>query len=208
MLPIVRAHQFLVADAFLATAQSVEARGLLASSADGGGTAMLETAWHLLRQAAFGIGHWIETGYAQRPAVMVGLAGILLLPLLMIIGAVLYRKPAAWVVPSAEAIPDFGGFAAARIELEDQRSIVLPARRDFLQIGRQEDNDICIDDVSVQRYHAVIERADELGFIITDISGGDGNGLRINGQPCMTALLANGDTVEIGKARMRFATAA
>ena len=212
MHPTVPAFPFLAAAAIMAFAGGVEARDVVDTAVLAGGS-VVDTAVQAAHKAAFVAARWIETGYAKRPAVMVGLAGVLLLPVLMIVGAVLYRKRMPLVAPSEAAMPeaampDFGGLSAARIELDGAGCIALPAGRDFLQIGRLEDNDICIDDMSVQRYHAVIERADQLGFIITDISGTDGNGLRINGQPCQTALLANGDTVEIGKARMRFATAA
>jgi pSer/pThr/pTyr-binding forkhead associated (FHA) protein len=59
----------------------------------------------------------------------------------------------------------------------------------------------------VHRYHAVIERTPEEAFIITDVSGKDGNGMRINGERKAKGQLADGDLIELGRAKLRFENA-
>src|SRR5262245_15120258 len=70
---------------------------------------------------------------------------------------------------------------------------------DVIRIGRQGDNDIRLADRSVHRHHAVIERTSDDTFTIKDISGQDGSGIRINGEPTAEARLADGDVIELGR---------
>jgi len=83
----------------------------------------------------------------------------------------------------------------------------MPLAGQVIRIGRHEDNDIRLTDSSVHRHHAVIERTPEEAFVIIDISGKDGNGVRINGTRTAQAQLADGDVIELGRARMKFETA-
>lgn len=152
---------------------------------------------------------WAEAGYRRRPAVMIGLAGLVALPVIALIGLVLHRflaRPAAIVslaVAPVEELPRL-----AWLELDDRIERPVAIRRELVQIGRESDNDVCLDDSTVHRYHAVIERSGEFGFVITDVSGPRGNGMRINGALTSRARLEHGDVVELGKARLKFATAA
>ncbi len=205
MLSTARAKSLLVAAAAaisLAAAGDARAAGQATWYEDG-----IERVTAITAEGGRQFVRWVEAGYARRPAVMIGLAGVLLLPPLMLVGALLYRRSAK---PARAAPLDDGGHAPADalIEIEGASSVVLPAGRALVQIGRQDDNDICIADESVQRYHAVIVRTGDDGFTITDVSGLEGAGLRVNGEPRASAVLANGDTVELGRTRMRFATAA
>ena len=74
----------------------------------------------------------------------------------------------------------------------------------LIRIGRNEDNDVRLADRSVHRYHAVIERTPEETFVITDLSGTAGNGIRINGERTAKARLADGDVIELGRAKLKF----
>ena len=151
---------------------------------------------------------WVVAGYARRPLLMIGLAGVLLLPPLVIAGRMVYRRRPRRALPQHRHHDDQGFPSNAWVEIDGNMRIWLPAGRDFLQIGRERDNDICLEDDSVHRYHAIIERARGLGFTITDIGGPDGNGLSVNGARLATSLLADGDTIELGCSKLRFATAA
>jgi hypothetical protein len=77
----------------------------------------------------------------------------------------------------------------------------------LIRIGRHEDNDIRLPDRSVHRHHAVIERTADEAFVIADVSGKDGSGVRVNGAPTARARLADGDVIELGRARLRFENA-
>ena len=70
-------------------------------------------------------------------------------------------------------------------------------------IGRQPDSDIFLDDVTVSRRHAEF-RLDTDEFHVVDV--GSLNGTYVNREPVDSAVLANGDEVQIGKFRLVFLT--
>ena len=75
--------------------------------------------------------------------------------------------------------------------------------RDVTTAGRHPDSDIFLDDVTVSRRHAEFRR--EGGeFVVIDV--GSLNGTYVNREPVDTAVLANGDEVQIGKFRLVFLT--
>jgi hypothetical protein len=90
----------------------------------------------------------------------------------------------------------------AWLSLEDAKTVPLAGQ--VIRIGRDRENDIRLPDASVHRYHAVIEHTPEEAFVITDLSGKDGNGLRVNGKKLIRAELADGDLIELGRTRLRF----
>jgi hypothetical protein len=112
-------------------------------------------------------------------------------------GALLKETPAA-----VSAWP-----SQAWLTVEGRASDTMPLNGQVIRIGRHEDNDIRLADRSVHRHHAVIERTAEEVFVITDVTGKDGNGVRVNGERTPRARLADGDVIELGRARLRFETA-
>jgi pSer/pThr/pTyr-binding forkhead associated (FHA) protein len=70
---------------------------------------------------------------------------------------------------------------------------------DRVSVGRSEESDILLDDVTVSRRHARFERS-ETGFRVVDL--GSLNGTYVNRTPVETAELADADEVQIGKYRM------
>ena len=75
--------------------------------------------------------------------------------------------------------------------------------RDTTSAGRHPDSDIFLDDVTVSRRHAEF-RSDAGEFVVVDV--GSLNGTYVNREPVDTAVLANGDEVQIGKFRLVFLT--
>jgi pSer/pThr/pTyr-binding forkhead associated (FHA) protein len=69
--------------------------------------------------------------------------------------------------------------------------------------GRHPDSDIFLDDVTVSRRHAEFRR-DGGEFVVVDV--GSLNGTYVNREPVDTAVLGNGDEVQIGKFRLIFLT--
>jgi pSer/pThr/pTyr-binding forkhead associated (FHA) protein len=69
--------------------------------------------------------------------------------------------------------------------------------------GRHPDSDIFLDDVTVSRRHAEF-RQEEDDFQVVDV--GSLNGTYVNREPVDSAVLANGDEVQIGKFRLVFLT--
>lgn len=70
--------------------------------------------------------------------------------------------------------------------------------------GRHPDSDIFLDDVTVSRRHAEFRKTDD-SFEVVDV--GSLNGTYVNREPKNSAVLANGDEVQIGKFRLVFLSA-
>lgn len=160
-----------------------------------------------LERALGDVSRWVADGYRRRPVIMIGLAGLALLPLLAVLGLLIQRRVAIEPDPVTAPHMDDAAPRPAWIKVGGT-PVEMPADREVLMIGRQDDNDICIEDNTVHRYHALIERTRDAGFFIVDMSGPDGNGVRVNGERRLKSCLNNGDVVELGRARLEFATAA
>ena len=161
----------------------------------------------------------IMGGYRVAPALMLGLAMLLAIPLMA-----LASRIGVWSQRSSESTrrfrrrvklfeqdvsaeitgdaPQLPGHAY--LEVVGSRGARFTILRDMLRIGREEDNDIRIPSGAVHRYHAAIHRVDIGAYRITDLSGIEGNGVVVNGQPCADARLYDGDMIELGPGRLRF----
>lgn len=69
------------------------------------------------------------------------------------------------------------------------------------RLGRHPDSEISLDDITVSRRHAQIERMPE-GYIVSD--AGSLNGTYVNQERVERKLLRHGDEVQIGKFRLVF----
>ncbi len=68
-------------------------------------------------------------------------------------------------------------------------------------LGRHPDSEISLDDITVSRRHAVIERTPE-GYVVTD--AGSLNGTYVNQDRIDKLVLRHGDELQIGKFRLVF----
>ncbi|NJM34954.1 MAG: VWA domain-containing protein [Rhodomicrobium sp.] len=80
----------------------------------------------------------------------------------------------------------------------------IPLNQTGMRIGRHEDNDIRFDASTVHRRHAVVHMTPQRDFIITDLSGTDGNGVQVNSVRVERAELKDGDIVQLGEVRVKF----
>ncbi len=76
---------------------------------------------------------------------------------------------------------------------------------DVTPVGRNPDSDVFLDDITVSRAHATIERRDGDGFFVRD--GGSLNGTYVNGEQVDETKLATGDEVQIGMFKLVFFSA-
>jgi hypothetical protein len=166
----------------------------------------------------------IVTAYEKAPVLVVVLSALLVLPMVALASYVLRaagllaresrRQPDYYAEPLAEEPeaeveqPPRPTQAWLSVESEGEAAGRHPILGEMMRIGRHPDNEIWLTDSSVHSYHAVIQRTDDAGFVITDMSGQEGNGVRINGTRRARSALANGDVIELGKARITFAMAA
>ena len=169
----------------------------------------------------------VEAGYQRAPALMLVLSALLVLPAVALVSFILQRSGrrkanrAALRAAERRAQADGGDWtreglsgttipawpSQAWLTIEGGRIGTVPLAGQTIRIGRHEDNDIRLADSSVHRYHAVIQRTDEEGFVITDVSGKEGNGVRINGERAAQAQLVDGDLIELGRAKLKFENA-
>ncbi|MDH3381035.1 MAG: FHA domain-containing protein [Gammaproteobacteria bacterium] len=70
------------------------------------------------------------------------------------------------------------------------------------RIGRHANNNICIKDRSISRFHAEVIRNGVGTFTLID--RGSRNGVRVGNRPVTSAVLRDGEFVEIGDVRLRF----
>jgi pSer/pThr/pTyr-binding forkhead associated (FHA) protein len=69
-------------------------------------------------------------------------------------------------------------------------------------IGRSPENDVFLDDVTVSRKHAVLDRREDGMFFVRDV--GSLNGTYVNGEQVEQTTLASGDEVQIGMFKLAF----
>jgi hypothetical protein len=76
-----------------------------------------------------------------------------------------------------------------------------PIGSDRMGIGRAPNADVFLDDITVSREHAVLDRRDD-GLHLSD--SGSLNGTYVNRQRIESVRLADGDEVQIGKYRLTY----
>jgi hypothetical protein len=193
--------------------QAQQIAGLRAQLAD---TSLQETMILAVRQAV-GV---IVAGYDKAPLLVSILSALLVLPAVALAsstwrGARRLAKRQASRRPTTTEDTTRGPRpgsnvpawpAQAWLSVEGEATGAHPFAGEMIRIGRHPDNEIWLTDTSVHRYHAVIHRTEDADFFITDLSGHEGNGVRINGTRRAQSPLANGDIIELGKARITFAT--
>lgn len=175
--------------------------------------------------ASFGqVRSLIETGYQRAPVLIIVLSALLLLPLVALASFFVQRaarrkseraaidaisrkaESAQWPgeMPAGVSRSIPVRLHEAWLVIGESGDQTLPLGLQVTRIGRQLDNDIRLVDPSVHRYHAVIERTSGDEFVITDLSGKEGNGVRINGERQEKAHLVDGDVIELGRTRLKF----
>lgn len=128
------------------------------------------------------------------------LPAVLLLALAAIVAATARsRRPSAPPSPgepvSRSAVP--------YILVPDDNNRRIPIDQPVWRIGRSRDNDLTLTDPSVSREHCAIHRHPDGRFQIRDL--GSMNGVFVNDKKVRACELADGDTLEVGDVRLRFA---
>jgi hypothetical protein len=158
----------------------------------------------------------IQGAYLRAPTLVLALTALLILPTVAVISVATravrrYRSRRAARRDTetdgiAGDIPDAAGLpmrSQAWVTVAGVGTVALVGQ--VARIGRHRDNDIRLADRSVHRRHAVIERTSDEAFHIIDVSDKDG-GVRVNGQRTERVQLADGDVIELGRAKLKFET--
>jgi FHA domain len=167
---------------------------------------------------------WVVASYERAPALLLGLAALLAVPPLVMAGVVLNRRGAA-VAGGDMTQMQTQMVAKRRLKPERRQGVTEGPRwpteawieiegagdkarhgigRTIVRIGRDGDNDICLNEMTVHRYHAAVHRTDDADFVITDLSSEGGNGVKVNGKAVAEVRLEDGDLIELGLARLKF----
>jgi len=171
----------------------------------------------------------LQSGYERAPALVIALGAFVVLPAVALVSYLVQMtagrrarhaaiRAAQLRADDAEPTTDMPTDAdmplspplwghEAWLTVEGSGAGTLPLDSRLIRIGRHQDNDVRLPDTTVHRYHAVIERTPEEAFVITDLSGKDGNGLRINGERLPRAQLIDGDVIELGRTKLKFESA-
>ena len=163
---------------------------------------------------------WLTDTFNQAPALIMVLAVLVALPPLALAGMMMRRQrrsPDSTVLLSRSSARGPSGLRSgitARTEVSawpteawvelagsGQRHVI---GRAMLRIGREADNDICLSEKTVHRYHAVIRRTTDGEVVVTDLSGAEGNGVLINGARIGEGRLRKGDVIGVGEVKLRF----
>ncbi len=166
--------------------------------------------------------YWAIENYNRTPALMVGLAALLLLPPLALASGLITwmalprpgRAPAGGEpnavspVPKHRTTPDHPSNMAwpreAWLTFEQYPGLYRSIPRELLSIGRGEDNDLVLDAATVHRYHAIIQRTPDALFLIKDLGGPGGNGVVVNDERVTEAHLLDADRIRLGAVTLVF----
>ena len=152
---------------------------------------------------------WLQMKYAEAPALVLGLAFALALPVIATTGALVRHmlnhshQPHSAILPTVRTRPISSWRQSAYLEVSDDENY--PINQGIVRIGRESDNDLRLSHPTVHRYHAVLERTPDAEFMISYIGDPDLEGLRINGQAAHRQRLRGGEELEIGAIKLRFA---
>jgi len=130
-------------------------------------------------------------------------AFVILIILTLIILAVTYQQlkvpRSASNKAAANAYKPF-----AYLVVQDESGIRYPITNTTWRIGRTKDNELVLNDKSVSRRHAEIQRYSNGHFVIYDVDSL--NGVFVNSEQVKKKKLQEGDIVEIGDIYLRFTT--
>ena len=169
-----------------------------------------------VRDPAAGLLNWVGTNYAKAPALVLGLGVALAIPAIATTGALLRallrpsRRRPPTVIASGEqhTRPASAWRQRAWLERADNVGARYRIAKGIMRIGRETDNDLCLMEPTVHRYHAILERTPEAEYYITYIGDPDLDGLRIDGRAARRQRLRGGEILEIGAIKLRFAMGA
>ncbi|MEI8240075.1 MAG: FHA domain-containing protein [Actinomycetota bacterium] len=98
-------------------------------------------------------------------------------------------------------ISDLPSEASLVVRNGPQAGAALSLAASLTRLGRHPDSEISLDDITVSRRHAEVERTPQ-GYVVRD--AGSLNGTYVNQQRIDEVLLQQGDEVQVGKFRLVF----
>ena len=130
----------------------------------------------------------------------VPIALIILIILTLITLVLIYKKPAAKVQEKSFVPDNFKPYAY--LITQDEKAKRYPIIRTTWRIGRSRDNEMVLEDNSVSRRHAEIQRYSNGKFVLFDLDSS--NGVYVNEKKIKKQKLEENDIIEIGDVFLRF----
>jgi len=93
------------------------------------------------------------------------------------------------------------GVASLVVRSGPQAGATFALREEVTRLGRHPDSEIILDDITVSRRHAEVQRSG-VEYVVTDV--GSLNGTYVNQERMDRAVLRNGDELQVGKFRLVF----
>lgn len=154
---------------------------------------------------------WARNKYHESPALMFGVAVALAVPVLALSGVLLRtlsaQRRAELGLPAERTVrtrPASSWRQAAYLEFADSSIARFKIDSGMVRIGRERDNDLCMTDPTLHRYHAVLERTPDAEYYIAYVGDPDRDGLFVDGQPFARKRLRGGEVLQIGAIKLRF----
>lgn len=185
-----------------------------------------QSAGEIIAHVSNGLMREVAEHFGHAPALVLGLGIIGAIPVVSVIGAVLssrlkareqankteqnHRKSLKNGRPGDT--PQRGETHPAwpvRAWIEIEAAPGLPGLRQeicqpVLRLGRDVENDVCVRNETVSRFHAAFFRTEDAEYYIRDFSGPAGAGVRLNGTRRQECRLQNNDAIELGTQRIVF----
>lgn len=141
-----------------------------------------------------------ETGGADWLWYVIPVILLILLILMIVILVVIFQENKNIKNIQVKTSTSYKPFAY--LVVQDEKATRYPITNTIWRIGRTRDNELTLNDASVSRRHAEIQRSGNGVFSIFDVEST--NGLYINGEKIKKKKLQEGDILEIGDIFLRF----
>ena len=167
-----------------------------------------------LRLHALQSTEWVRTKYQEAPALVLGVGAALALPAIAILGTLLrlmFTRPTPRCPVedrTQRTQPASVWRQQAWLEFANSSMAGFHLNQEIVRIGRESDNDLCLSDPTVHRYHAVLEHTPEAEYFVSYIGDPEHNGLFVDGHPVERHRLRGGEILQIGSIKLRFALGA
>jgi FHA domain len=168
----------------------------------------------LLRLHVSQSAEWLQTKYREAPALVLGVGAALALPAIAILGTLwrlIFHRPAARPIMedrTQRTQPASAWRQQAWLEFTNSNMSGFRLSQGMVRIGRESDNDLCLSDPTVHRYHAVLEHTPEAEYYVSYVGDPDRDGLFVDGRPVERHRLRGGEILQIGSIKLRFAVGA
>ncbi len=104
--------------------------------------------------------------------------------------------------PTSAKTLELNARSFAYLETQDELHTRHPVSGETFRIGRHADNELMVADASISRFHAEIKHELNSRYVIRDLESL--NGVYVNGRKARTAILSNGDLIELGDVTLKF----